>query len=108
MKTIDRRVRQLEDQFGSSEKPRRRMRLQVMRLGSKLVLADAECTRTRCPDGTVFELVEFQNHREGPDEISEEELDRWADGFPVETHQRLPGCPRSRAGDAMPTPSGGV
>ena len=69
------------------------MRLQVRTLGSKLVLADAECTRTLCPDGTVMELVEFQDHREGPDAISDEELDRWADGFPVQTHQRLRGCP---------------
>jgi hypothetical protein len=79
-----------------------------MVLGSKLCLADADCTRTLCSDGTVMELVEFQDHREGPDEISEEELDRWADGFPVETHQRLLGRPRRRAGDGMPTCSGGV
>jgi hypothetical protein len=103
MKTIDRRVRQLGDRFGSSEKPRPRMRLIVRPLGSKLVLADAECTRTLCPDGTVMELVQFQDHREGPDEISGEELDRWADGFPVKRRQRLLGRPRRRAGDAMPT-----
>jgi hypothetical protein len=84
------------------EKPRPRPRLPVMRLGSQLALADAECARTLCPDGTVMELVEFQNRREGPDEISEEELDRWADGFPVETHRRLLGRPRRRAGDGMP------
>jgi hypothetical protein len=39
-----------------------------------------------------MELVEFQDHGEGPDEISEEELDRWADGFPVQTHRSMVGC----------------
>lgn len=100
MKTIDRRVCQLEDRFGSSKRPRPRIRLQVRPPGSKLVLADAECTRALSPDGTVMELVEFQDHSEGPDEISEAELDRWVNGFPVQTHQRLLGRPRN-----WPSPS---
>jgi hypothetical protein len=86
MKTIARRISRLEDQYGSANKPRPRLRLLVMGLGSKLCLADATCTRTLGPDGVLMESVHFQNHREGPDHLSEEEIDRWADTFPVQTH----------------------
>jgi hypothetical protein len=27
-------------------------------------------------DGTLFEMVEFHTHNEGPDELTDEELDR--------------------------------
>ena len=86
MKTIVQRITQLEDQFGSADKPRPRLRLLVMDLGSKLCLADATCTRTLGPDGVLMESVRFQNYREGPDQLSEEEIDRWADTFPVQMH----------------------
>lgn len=86
MKTIDRRIARLEDQFGSADKPRPRLRLLVMDLGSKMCLEDASCHRTLGPDGTLMELVNFRNHREGPDQLSEEEIDKWADTFPVQTH----------------------
>jgi hypothetical protein len=62
------------------------MRLLVMELGSKLGLADATCTRTLGPDGVLMQSVYYQNHRERPDQLSEEEIDRWVDGFPVQTH----------------------
>ena len=85
MKTIDRRIARLENQFGSTDRPRPRLRLLVMGLGSKLCLADATCTRTLGPDGVLTASVCFQNHREGSDRLSEEEIDRWADTFPVQT-----------------------
>ncbi len=86
MKTIVQRITQLEDQFGSADKPRPRLRLLVMDLGSKLCLAVATCTRTLGPDGTLMESVRFQNHREGPDELTDAELDAWVARFPVQTH----------------------
>jgi len=43
-----------------------------------------------------MELVEFREHREGPEEISEEELDRWVNGFPVQTHRRWQRCSQAR------------
>jgi hypothetical protein len=84
MKTLARRIDKLEDQFGSADRPRRHSRLQVMLLGSKLCLADAKCTRTLCSGGSVMELVEFQKHNEGPDELTNEELDRWVETFPIQ------------------------
>jgi hypothetical protein len=84
MKLIDRRLQALENRFGSPDRPRPRLRLRLMDLGSKLCLEDAKCTRTLCQDGSLMEVVDFQKHDEGPDEVSEEELDRWVEGFPVQ------------------------
>jgi hypothetical protein len=58
--------------------------------------ADVKCGRSLCSEGTVMELVEFREHREGPEEISEEELDRWVNGFPVQTHRRWQRCSQAR------------
>ena len=84
MKPVIRRLRRLEDQFGSSDRPRSRSRLMVMDLGSKLCLADATCKRMLCSGGNLMELVEFQKHNEGPDELTDEELDRWVENFPIQ------------------------
>ena len=43
-------------------------------------MEDATCTRTLWPDGTLFEMVEFNKHNAGPDE----ELDRWLESFPLD------------------------
>ena len=51
--------------------------------GAEPSLEDATCKRTLWPDGTLFELVEFNKHNDGPDELTDEELDRWLEGFPV-------------------------
>jgi flavodoxin len=53
-------------------------------LGSKLCLADATCKRMLCSNGGLFETVDFKAHHEGPDELTEEELDRWVESFPVQ------------------------
>jgi len=59
----------------------------VRSLGSKLCLEDATCTRMLCENGALLEFVDFKNHDEGADQLSDEELDRWVENFPV---QRLP------------------
>ena len=40
------------------------------------------CARTLWPDGTLFEMVEFNRHNAGS-ELTDEELDRWLESFPV-------------------------
>jgi hypothetical protein len=68
MTIIDRRLRKLEDRFGPADgRPGR----------------DATCRRTLWSDGTLFERVEFNKHNEGPDVLTDEELDRWLEEFPV-------------------------
>ena len=84
MKPVIRRIARLEDQFGSVDKPRSRLRLIVMDLGSRLCLGDATCKRTLGPAGTLVEVVDFKNHDQGPDELTDEELDRWVASFPIQ------------------------
>jgi hypothetical protein len=33
--------------------------------GTEPSLENATCRRTLCPDGTVFEMIEFNKHNEG-------------------------------------------
>ena len=85
MRAVVRRIDRLEDQFGAvSGKPRRRLRMMISMAGAEPSLDDATCRRTLWPDGTLFELVEFNRHNDGPDELTDEELDRWVETFPVQ------------------------
>jgi hypothetical protein len=52
--------------------------------GAEPSLEDATCRRTLWPDGTLFEVVEFNRHNDGPDELTDEELERWLERFPVD------------------------
>jgi hypothetical protein len=52
--------------------------------GSEPSLEDATCRRTLWSDGTLFEMIEFNAHNTGPDELTEEELDAWLESFPVD------------------------
>jgi hypothetical protein len=51
--------------------------------GSRPSLEDATCIRTLCSEGTLLELVEFNEHNVGPDELTDEELDKWVETFPA-------------------------
>jgi hypothetical protein len=85
VKIIERRLRQLEDRFGPADgKPRRRLRLLVSMAGSRPSLENATCKRTLCSDGTLLELVEFNEHNDRSDELTDEELDGWVESFPVQ------------------------
>ena len=84
MKTVTRRIRRLEDQFGSAGRPRRHLRMVIKMAGARPSLEDATCKRTLWTDGTLFEMVQFNKHNEEPDELTDEELDRWVESFPVQ------------------------
>ncbi len=85
MRAVVRRIDRLEDQFGStSGKSRRHLRMMISMAGSNPSLEDATCSRRLCSDGTLLELVEFNKHHEGPDELTDEELDRWVESFLVD------------------------
>jgi hypothetical protein len=53
--------------------------------GPKPSLEDATCSRTLWPDGTLLEMVRFRKHNEGPDDLTDEELDKWVASFQVKT-----------------------
>ena len=40
--------------------------------------------RTLWPNGTLFEMVQFHKSSGGPDELTQDELDRWIEGFPIQ------------------------
>ena len=65
-------------------KPRRRVRMMISMAGAGPSLENATCLRTLWPDGTLFEVVEFNRHNDGPDELTDEELERWLERFPVD------------------------
>jgi hypothetical protein len=83
MRAIARRLCQTEEKVGTAERPRRRLRLVVMRAGARRCLEEATCTRMLCPDGSLLELLQFRKHNDGPDEPTAEEVDRWVETFPV-------------------------
>jgi hypothetical protein len=85
MKIIDQRLHKLEDRFGRANgRPRRCLRMMISMAGAKPSLEDATCRRTLWSDGTLFEMVEFRKHNAGRDELTDEELDRWLESFPVD------------------------
>ena len=44
----------------------------------------ATCKRTLCPDGTLWEVVRLDKIGEDGDQPTDEELNRWIAGFPIE------------------------
>ena len=47
-------------------------------------LSTSTCARTRRADGSLFELVHLDGGREG---LTDEDLERWISGFPIESGQ---------------------
>jgi hypothetical protein len=85
VKTVAKRLARLEEQFvPPDQKARKCLRLIVCRYGAKTTLENATCKRTLSPDGTVMEFVEVFGSNEGPDRVTDEELDRWVASFPIE------------------------
>jgi hypothetical protein len=70
-----RRLKALERPF-REEKP---FRLITHNLVGKLVLDTSTCIRTRCRDGTLTEWLHFN----GPDPLTEEQLQAFVDRFPI-------------------------
>jgi len=83
MRAIARRLRRLEDQLGPPDgNPRPYFRIVLVRLDHKPGLAGAMCRRMLLPDGTVSENVVLGSSNAS--ELTEEELDRWVESFPIE------------------------
>jgi len=81
---LKRRLERLEDRSGTdSNKPRKTQRIVVRSLDCNPSLENAECSRTLCPNGTLIEVVHLGHSSEGPEELSEEALDKFVESFPV-------------------------
>jgi len=82
--TLKRRIGRLEDRSGvGGSKPRKVVRIVVSRLDGTPSLENAECSRTLCPDDTLFEMVRLDVSRAGREALSEEALDRFLESLPV-------------------------
>lgn len=82
--TLKRRVKQLEERSGvGSSKPRKTHRIVVRNLDSEPSIANAKCSRTLCPDGTLIEMVDLNNSGDAHEVLSDEALDRFVESFPV-------------------------
>ena len=51
---------------------------------AKPSLEGATCIGTLWPNGTLFEMVRFNKGNQGPDELTQDELDRWIESFPIQ------------------------
>jgi hypothetical protein len=82
--TLKRRVKQLEERSGvGSGKPRKVHRIVVGNLDSEPSIANAECSRTLYPGGTLIEIVDLNNTGDAHEVLSDEALDRFVESFPV-------------------------
>ena len=88
MKTMLHRVRRLEIQLGPkierdfARNPRDRFRLVVCAVDHRLNLATSTCTRYVTANGCLMELARLDGIRA---DITDEELDRFIESFPVDT-----------------------
>ena len=82
--TLKRRLGRLEQRLVVCKgKPRKTHRIVVRGMDREPSLENAACTRTLCPDGTLLEVVQLENSREGQEALSDEALDRFVESFPV-------------------------
>jgi hypothetical protein len=95
MKAITRRLSRLEDQFWppapqaadvlSCHRPDGRPdALAVRRFDREPSFEKATCKRTLCADGTLWEVVHLDKIYEDGDQPTDDELNRWIAGFPIE------------------------
>jgi hypothetical protein len=62
-------------------KPRKYLRIVVVRLDRKHRSVEATCGRTLWPDGTLFEMVHLRR-----EELASEDLDRWISSIPIDAN----------------------
>jgi hypothetical protein len=93
MKTIIRRLNRLENQF-SPPVPRTSFRVVarytdpdapvVRRRDREPSFEKATCRRSLCPDGTLGEVVHLDKIYEDGEQPTDDELNSWIAGFPIE------------------------
>ena len=90
MKAMGHRVRRLEKQFAVPTGPRERWRVVLSAVHRAANLANSRCTRTLNSFGLLTEIVELDGRR---DSVTDEELERFIESFPVEQadDRRSPG-----------------
>jgi hypothetical protein len=89
MKAVMTRIRRLEGRLNRSieadwvRNPNARLRLIVREAGSMGSLDGAPCKRTQCEGGQLLELVCLGQCRQDSQQLSDEQLNRWIESFPI-------------------------
>ena len=83
MKPVTKRIARLEEHLLVTVNPRKHLSIVVTRVDRKPSLDGATCTRTLCPDGTLMQVVYLFQSRPGSKELTDEELERWIETFPI-------------------------
>src|ERR1700733_12652937 len=100
MKPITRRLNRLEDQFWPpAPKPQTSFRVvvrmedpdapAVRRRDREPSFEKATCKRSLCPDGTLWEVVRLDKIGEDGERPTDDELNSWIAGFPIEPLREL-------------------
>ena len=74
------RLVRLEDRFAPRDKVRECVRLVVGTIGPAEGLQNATCQRTLCANGCLTEVVRLNGSGDG---LTEEDLDRFVESFPI-------------------------
>ena len=84
MKAVTKRIARLEEYLQVTWNPRKRLSIVVSSVDRTSSLENATCTRTLCPNGTLLEVVRLDRSRPGRHELTDEELERWIETFPID------------------------
>jgi hypothetical protein len=81
-KSLVRRLARLADQCAAKE-PREIHRLVVRAAAAEPTLAGATCARTLSRNGIFSEVIRLDRGGAGRKGVSEQELEKWIQGFPI-------------------------
>jgi hypothetical protein len=84
MRVVARRVLRLENRLQVAANPRQCVRMIVQRADRRPSLENATCQRSLYANGTLLELVRLDRSDEGRKPLTDEELERWVETFPVQ------------------------
>ena len=98
MKALTRRLNRIENQLNPPPpKPRTWFRIVIRRQDVDALVVrkpdrepsfgKATCTRSLCPDGTLWEVVRLEKMSEGGEQPTDAQLDVWISSFPIEPLQ---------------------
>jgi hypothetical protein len=80
MRDLGSRLEKLESSWNAAKKPSQIIRIVVSNYAGSLNLATSKCQRTLSANGLLMEIVNFDGNT---DELKEQELEQFVEGFPV-------------------------
>jgi hypothetical protein len=81
MRNLASRLEMLESTWNGAKVPSQIIRIVVSNYAGSLNLAKSKCQRTLSPNGLLMEIVNFDGNT---DELKDQELEQFVEGFPVQ------------------------